>query len=68
MILLGKIVLGMVGVGVASAGVLCSQGVVHVKVIEKEPHGVHINVIAPAMLAPLAVHFGPRRRLAVRDR
>ncbi len=64
MILLGKIVLGMAGAGLAGAGVLCSEGVVHVKVIEKEPGGVHINVIAPAMLAPIAVRLAPRRDLA----
>jgi hypothetical protein len=62
--LLGKIVLGMAGVGVAGAGVLCSEGLVHVKVIEKRPQGLHINVIAPAMLAPIAVHLAPRRDLA----
>ena len=64
MILLGKIVLGAAGVGLAGAGVLCSDGLVQVKVIEREPSGHHINVIAPAMLAPIAVHFAPRRCLA----
>jgi hypothetical protein len=64
MIVLGKIVLGMTGVALAGAGVLCSEGVVHVKVIEKEPPGLHINVIVPAMLAPIAVHFAPQRGLA----
>ena len=64
MILLGKIVLGMAGVGMAGAGVLCSEGLVHVKVVEKQPQGFHINVIAPAMLAPIAVHFVPSRDLA----
>lgn len=64
MLLLGKIVLGMAGVGLAGAGVLCSEGLVQVKVIEKEPQGLHINVIAPAMLAPLAVRLAPRRSLA----
>jgi len=64
MILAGKIVLGMAGVGLAGASILCSEGLVHVKVIEKEPHGVHVNVIAPAMLAPIAVHLAPQRELA----
>jgi hypothetical protein len=62
--LLGKIVLGMAGVIVVGAGVLCSEGLVHVKVIEKRPQGLHVNVIAPAMLAPIAVHFTPQRYLA----
>lgn len=63
MILLGKIVLGMAGVGLAGASVLCSEGFVNVNVIEKQPDGVHIHVIAPAMLAPMAVRLAP---LAVR--
>lgn len=62
--LLGKIVLGMAGVGVVGTGVLCSEGLVHVKVVEKQPQGFHMNVIAPAMLAPIAVHFVPSRDLA----
>jgi len=64
MILLGKIVLGVAGVGVAGAGFLCSEGLVHVKVVEKHPQGFHLNVIAPAMLAPIAVHLTPARDLA----
>ena len=62
MILLGKIVLGMAGVALAGAGVLCSEGLVHVKVIEKEPRGFHLNAIAPAMLAPIALHFAPQHK------
>jgi hypothetical protein len=64
MILLAKIALGMAGVAVASVGVLCSEGVVNVNVVEKQPQGVHIHVIAPAMLAPIAVHFAPPRDIA----
>ncbi len=64
MILLAKIALGMAGAAVASAGVLCSEGVVNVKVVEKQPQGVHFHVIAPAMLAPIAVHLAPQRALA----
>jgi hypothetical protein len=64
MILLAKIALGMAGVGLAGAGVLCSDGLVHVKVIEKVPRGLHINMIAPAMLAPIAMHLAPGRALA----
>ena len=63
MILLGKVVLGMAGVALAGVGVLCSEGLVQVKVIEKEPQGHHINVIAPAIVAPIAVHFAPQRDL-----
>jgi len=64
MILLAKIALGMAGVGLASVGILCSEGVVNVKVVEKKPQGAHIHVIAPAMLAPIAVYLMPRRALA----
>jgi len=64
MILLAKIALGMAGLGLASAGVLCSEGFVYVKVIEKQPQGLHIQVIAPAILAPIAVHLAPQRALA----
>jgi hypothetical protein len=64
MILLGKVVLGMAGLGLAGASLLCSEGFVQVKVIEKEPQGHHINVIAPATLAPIAVRLAPRDDLA----
>jgi len=64
MILLAKIALGMAGAAVAGAGVLCSEGLVQVKVIEKQPQGVHIRMFAPAMLAPMAMHLAPRQSLA----
>lgn len=63
MILFAKIALGMAGVGLAGAGMLCSEGLVNVKVVEKNPQGVHIHVIAPAILAPIAVHLAPRYAL-----
>lgn len=63
MVLLGKIALGMAGTALAGVGILCSEGMVQVKVIEKEPQGHHINVIAPALLCPIAAHFVPRRDL-----
>lgn len=64
MILLGKIVLGMAGVGLAGAGVLCSEGFVQVKVVEKAAGGAHVRVIAPAMLAPIALRLAPRNNIA----
>jgi hypothetical protein len=63
MILLGKIVLGMAGAALAGASVLCSEGLLNVNVVAKQPDGVHIHVIAPAMLAPMAARLAP---LAVR--
>jgi hypothetical protein len=64
MILIGKIALGMASLGLAGASLLCSEGFVQVKVIEKEPQGHHIDVIAPAMLAPIAMRLAPRHELA----
>jgi hypothetical protein len=64
MIVLAKIALGLTGVMVTGVGVLCSEGVVNVKVAEKQPNGVHFHIIAPAMLAPIAVHIAPRSALA----
>jgi hypothetical protein len=64
MLLFGKVVLGMAGTALAGVGILCSEGMVQVKVIEKQPQGHHINVIAPALLGPIAVHFVPRHNLA----
>jgi hypothetical protein len=61
MTLLGKIALGVARLGLAVAGLVSSEGLVRVKVIEKQPQGLHINVIVPAILAPIAVHFAPRR-------
>jgi hypothetical protein len=64
MILLGKVVLGIGGVALAAGAVLCSEGLVQVQVIEKQPQSHHIYVIAPAMLAPIAVSLAPRSDLA----
>jgi hypothetical protein len=63
-IALAKMAWGLAGVGLAGAGVLCSDGVVNVKVVEKQPGGFHMHVIAPAILAPMAVHFAPQSGLA----
>jgi hypothetical protein len=63
MIALGKVALGISGVIFTGVGMLCSEGFVHVKVVEKRPQGHSINVIAPAVLAPIAAHFIPQRNL-----
>jgi hypothetical protein len=63
MLPLGKVALGITGVILAGLGMLCSEGFVHVKVTEKQAQGHHINVIAPAALAPIAAHFIPPRKL-----
>ncbi len=64
MILLAKIGLGVACAGLAGASMLCSEGMVNVKVVTKEPQPFHLHVIAPAMLAPIAVRLAPQRDLA----
>lgn len=64
MILLGKIALGMFGAVVAGAGLLCSEGFVDVNVMQHRDSPPHIHVIAPAMLAPIAVSLMPNGKLA----
>jgi hypothetical protein len=64
MILLGKVALGIVGTAVAGVGLLCSDGMVEVKVVERHPEVHHVYVIAPAMLVPIGMRFAPRRELA----
>jgi hypothetical protein len=63
-ILLGKIALGIVGTAVAGVGVLCSEGMIEVKVVERKPEVHHVYVIAPAMLVPIGMHFAPQRDLS----
>ena len=64
MILIGKVALGLVGTAVAGVGLLCSEGFVEVNVVEKQPEAHHIFVVAPAMLAPIGMHFVPKHHLA----
>jgi hypothetical protein len=64
MILLGKIGLALVGTAVAGAGILCSEGMVEVKVVERQPESHHVYVIAPAMLMPIGAHFAPKEQMA----
>jgi hypothetical protein len=63
MILLGKIGLALVGTAVAGAGILCSEGMVEVKVVERQPESHHVYVIAPAMLMPIGAHFAPKEQM-----
>ena len=64
MILLGKVALGIVGTAVAGVGLLCSDGMVEVKVVERHPEVHHVYVIAPAMLVPIGMRFATRRDLS----
>jgi hypothetical protein len=63
MVLLGKIALGLTGTMLAGMGVVCSEGMIEVNVVERAPEAHHVYVIAPAMLVPIATHFIPRDKL-----
>ena len=63
MVLLGKIALGITGTMLAGVGAICSQGMIEVNVVERQPEVHHVYVIAPAMLVPIVTHFIPRHDL-----
>src|SRR5271168_4252090 len=63
MILLGKVALGIAGTALAGVGLICSEGMIEVNVVEKQPEAHHVYVLAPAMLVPIGVHFVPSRKL-----
>jgi len=63
MVLLGKVALGIAGTALAGIGLICSEGMIEVNVVEKQPEAHHIYVLAPAMLVPIATHFVPSRKL-----
>jgi hypothetical protein len=63
MVLLGKVALGIAGTALAGVGLICSEGMIEVKVVEKQPEVHHVYVLAPAMLVPIATHFIPSRKL-----
>lgn len=64
MILLGKVALGFAGTALAGAGLLCSQGLVQVNVVQKQAQGHHIHVVAPALLLTIGAHFAPKESMA----
>jgi hypothetical protein len=68
MILLGKIALGITGTMLAGLGVVCSEGMVEVNVVERQPEVHHVYVLAPAMLMPIAAHFVPRHQMGEASR
>jgi hypothetical protein len=63
MILLGKVALGIAGTALAGVGLICSEGMIEVNVVEKQPEAHHVYVLAPAMLMPIGTHFVPSRKL-----
>ena len=64
MIILGKVALGIAGSALAGVGLLCSEGMIEVKVVEKQPEVHHVYVLAPAMLVPIATHFIHKHNLS----
>ena len=68
MILLGKLALGLAGTALAGAGLLCSEGMIVVNVVEKAPERHHVFVPAPAILVPIGMHFAPKEKLAQASR
>jgi hypothetical protein len=63
MVLLGKVALGIAGTALAAVGLICSEGMIEVKVVEKQPEIHHLYVLAPAMLVPITMHFIPSSKL-----
>jgi len=59
MIVLGKVALGVAGVAAAGVGLICSEGMIEVNVVERQPEAHHVYVLAPAAVVPMAVHFIP---------
>jgi len=59
MIVLGKVALGIAGVTAAGVGLICSEGMIEVNVVERQPEAHHVYVLAPAAIVPMAVHFIP---------
>lgn len=59
MIVLGKVALGIAGVTAAGVGLICSEGMIEVNVVERQPEAHHVYVLAPAAVVPMAVHFIP---------
>jgi hypothetical protein len=64
MVLLAKVALGIAGTALAGVGLICSEGMIEVNVVEKQPEAHHVYVLAPAMLVPIGTHFIPSRKLS----
>ena len=64
MIFLAKLGVGVLGTVVVAGAALSSEGFIHVKVHEKQPGGDNINLIVPAAIVPVALHFVPRQNFA----
>jgi hypothetical protein len=61
--ILAKIAVWGLGTVVVGGAVLCSEGLVTVRVRQREPDAHNIFVVAPAMLVPLGMKIVPRDSL-----
>jgi hypothetical protein len=64
MFLLAKIGIGVMGTAVVGGTMLCSEGMLQVKVRQKQVDGENISLIIPAALVPMTLKFVPDRHLA----
>jgi hypothetical protein len=64
MLLLAKVGISIVGTAVVGGAMLCSEGMLHVKVHEKQADGTNISLVVPAALIPMTLRFVPDRHLA----
>jgi hypothetical protein len=44
--------------------VLCSEGMIEVNVVVRQPEAHHVYVVAPAMLVPIGMRFAPQKDLS----
>jgi hypothetical protein len=61
--ILAKIAVWGLGSMVVGGAVLCSEGLVTVRVHQREPDAHNVFLVAPAMLVPLGMKFVPRDAL-----
>jgi hypothetical protein len=64
MFILAKVGIGIMGTAVVGGAMLCSEGILHVKIHEKQADGTNINLVIPAALIPMTLKFVPDRHLA----
>ena len=64
MFLLAKVGIGIMGTAVVGGAMLCSEGMLRVKVHEKQADGTNINLVVPAALIPMTLKFVPDHHLA----
>lgn len=57
MVLLAKLGVGVLGTALIGGAALSSEGVIHVRVHEKQPGGSNVNLMVPAALVPVTLHF-----------